>query len=94
MVGAAGGRRAQRAARPPDGLAQFRLLRRAARCGRRGELALGTPPPELGLDLAPYHSVSPRVGRLVLFPSTMWHATTPFAAGERLNIAFDVLPAA
>jgi len=26
----------------------------------------------------------------VLFPSTMWHATLPFPAGERLSIAFDV----
>ncbi|WP_373475225.1 putative 2OG-Fe(II) oxygenase [Sphingorhabdus sp.] len=29
-------------------------------------------------------------GRLVLFPSTMWHSTIPFAAGERLTIAFEI----
>jgi hypothetical protein len=28
----------------------------------------------------------------VLFPSYLWHGTVPIAAGERLNIAFDVTP--
>jgi uncharacterized protein (TIGR02466 family) len=56
-----------------------------------GHLLLGAPPPELELDLAPYASIAPVPGRLVLFPSTMWHATAPYAAGERLNIAFDVI---
>jgi hypothetical protein len=55
-----------------------------------GWLALGTPPPELGLDLQAYATVEPKPGRLVLFPSTMWHSTFPFEAGERLTIAFDV----
>ncbi|MBL0923855.1 MAG: hypothetical protein IBJ12_05225 [Sphingomonadaceae bacterium] len=55
-----------------------------------GWLALGTPPPELGLGLEPYATVEPRPGRLVLFPSTMWHGTYPFDAGERLTIAFDI----
>lgn len=41
-------------------------------------------------DLAPIRLVEPRPGRLVLFPSTMWHGTRPFAAGERLTVAFDV----
>ena len=34
--------------------------------------------------------IEPKPGRLVLFPSTMWHSTTPFTDGERLVIAFDV----
>lgn len=55
-----------------------------------GHFALGTPPPELGLDLPAYQTVEPRPGRLVLFPSTMWHSTIPFDAGERLTIAFDI----
>jgi tetratricopeptide (TPR) repeat protein len=55
-----------------------------------GWLGLGTPPPELGLRLEPYATVEPIQGRLVLFPSTMWHSTFPFEAGERLTIAFDV----
>jgi tetratricopeptide (TPR) repeat protein len=55
-----------------------------------GWLTLGAPPPELGLGLPAYRQVEPRRGRLVLFPSTMWHSTAPFVAGERLVIAFDV----
>jgi Putative 2OG-Fe(II) oxygenase len=57
-----------------------------------GHLLLGTPPAELGLDLPPYREIAPAPGRLALFPSTMWHSTVPFAKGERLNIAFDVVP--
>jgi Tfp pilus assembly protein PilF len=55
-----------------------------------GWLSLGKPPPEFNLDLAPYTQVQPKPGRLVLFPSTLWHATEPFGDGERLTIAFDV----
>jgi tetratricopeptide (TPR) repeat protein len=55
-----------------------------------GWIRFGAPPTDLGLGLAPYAQVQPRVGRLVLFPSTMWHDTVPFAAGERLVLAFDV----
>ena len=40
--------------------------------------------------LAPFRSVEPKPGRLVLFPSTMWHGTRPFGSGERLTVAFDV----
>ncbi|MGV3511778.1 MAG: putative 2OG-Fe(II) oxygenase [Novosphingobium sp.] len=58
-----------------------------------GHLQFGSPPPELGLALEPYGSVEPRPGRLVLFPSTMWHGTVPFTDGERMTIAFDVIPA-
>lgn len=57
-----------------------------------GWLTLGEPEPSLGLDLPPLRTVEPRPGRLVLFPSTMWHATVPFAVGERLTVAFDVAP--
>jgi len=57
-----------------------------------GWLTLGQPQAELGLDLAPFRTIEPRPGRLVLFPSTMWHGTIPFAAGERLTVAFDVAP--
>ena len=57
--------------------------------GTDGQLQLGAPPPELGLELAPYQIIAPKPGRLVIFPSTMWHATKPFSAGERMTIAFD-----
>jgi tetratricopeptide (TPR) repeat protein len=56
-----------------------------------GWLTLGEAT-ELGLDLPPFRTVEPKPGRLVLFPSTMWHGTRPFAAGERLTVAFDVAP--
>ncbi len=57
-----------------------------------GALHLGAPPPELGVYLQPYAVIPPRTGHLVVFPSILWHGTYPFAAGERLNIAFDVVP--
>ncbi len=46
-----------------------------------------------GHELGPLRKVEPRVGRLVLFPSYMWHGTIPFIDVERrLTVAFDVLP--
>jgi Flp pilus assembly protein TadD len=55
-----------------------------------GWIEFGTPPGELGLELPPYLRIEPKPGRLVLFPSTMWHSTVPFDDGERLVISFDV----
>ncbi|MBC7768783.1 MAG: tetratricopeptide repeat protein [Phycisphaerales bacterium] len=37
-------------------------------------------------------AVQPKEGRLVLFPSYMWHGTLPFSAGERLTAPFDAVP--
>lgn len=59
-----------------------------------GELALGMPPPELGLGLEPTKYITPKPGRLALLPSTTWHGTVPFEGEERLTVAFDVAPAA
>ena len=56
-----------------------------------GHFYWGAPPPELGIDLAPRGVIAPQVGMLVLFPSYVWHGTVPITAGERLNIAFDVV---
>ena len=58
-----------------------------------GHLTIGAPPPELGIDLPPYRVIGPKAGTMAVFASTLWHATVPFAAGERLNVAFDVVPA-
>jgi tetratricopeptide (TPR) repeat protein len=55
-----------------------------------GWLKLGEPQAELGLDLPPFRHVEPKPGRLVLFPSTMWHGTVAFNEGERMTVAFDV----
>lgn len=57
-----------------------------------GWLRFGAPPPELGIELPPYVEVKPQAGRLILFPSTLWHGTVPFNDGERLSIAFDIRP--
>jgi tetratricopeptide (TPR) repeat protein len=47
---------------------------------------------DLNLNLPPVRVVEPKPGRLVLFPSTMWHGTRPFPAGERMTVAFDIAP--
>jgi uncharacterized protein (TIGR02466 family) len=40
----------------------------------------------------PAHFVQPRAGRLVLFPSYMWHGTTPIMGDQpRMTIAFDAV---
>jgi tetratricopeptide (TPR) repeat protein len=56
-----------------------------------GWIRFGVPPPALGLNLPGYGAFEPKPGRLILFPSTMWHDTLPFDDGERLVIAFDVI---
>jgi len=57
-----------------------------------GHFHWGAPPAELGVDLPPRGVIAPVAGQLVLFPSYVWHGTVPIVAGERLNIAFDVVP--
>lgn len=47
------------------------------------------PTPGCGIEKV----VQPREGRLVLFPSYMWHGTIPFDEGERLTAPFDAVPA-
>jgi cytochrome c-type biogenesis protein CcmH/NrfG len=70
--------------------ALYVALPEAIGSGEQGWLKLGEPQAELGLDLAPFRTIEPKPGRLVLFPTTMWHGTIPFEAGERLTVAFDV----
>lgn len=60
---------------------------------RDGWLELGRPPSELGLELDPLATVEPRPGHVALFPSYLFHGTRPFADGERLTVAFDVIAA-
>lgn len=58
-----------------------------------GWIQFGVPPERLGLEpMAPRRIVEPQPGRLVLFPSYMWHGTIPFSGGDRLTAAFDYLP--
>ena len=58
-----------------------------------GHIQFGSPPAGLGLDLQPRRIVRPEPGRLVLFPSYLWHGTLPFPGnGTRLTAAFDIVP--
>lgn len=59
----------------------------------QGQLAFGVPDAALKLDLPPRRLVQPKQGLLVLFPSYLWHGTTPFeSAAPRMTVAFDMLP--
>jgi hypothetical protein len=57
-----------------------------------GWLEIGRPPANLGMDLPALLRFAPSAGRLVLFPSTLFHGTTPVEKGERLTVAFDLVP--
>lgn len=62
--------------------------------GREGWLRFGKPGIPVGQDMEAEHWVRPEPGRLVLFPSYMWHGTEPFGGDiPRLAVAFDLLPA-
>ena len=59
-----------------------------------GWIQFGEPPAHLDTQLGPRRVVQPKAGRLVLFPSYMWHGTVPFAdETPRITIAFDAIPA-
>lgn len=61
--------------------------------GREGWLTFGEPGTPTSPPLGAAHAVAPRTGRLVLFPSYLWHGTLPFCGeGERLTVAFDIVP--
>lgn len=61
---------------------------------RAGWIRFGQPPFRTEPALPPERWVRPQPGRLVLFPSYMWHGTEPFTTDERrMTIAFDVVPA-
>ena len=57
-----------------------------------GWIQFGAPPENYGIELPPRRIVQPQPGRLVLFPSYMWHGTIPFQTGDRLTAAFDYQP--
>lgn len=57
-----------------------------------GWLELGRPPADLKLDLEPLALIKPKPGYMALFPSTLYHGTRPFKEGQRLSVAFDVIP--
>lgn len=60
--------------------------------GQQGWIKFGEPRwPTPGCTIEKV--VQPQAGRLVLFPSYMWHGTIPFSEGERMTAPFDVVPA-
>ena len=59
----------------------------------QGWLKFGEPSADLGFRDAIRRLVQPKPGRLVLFPSYLWHGTVPFDSDEtRMTIAFDAIP--
>lgn len=66
----------------------------ADEAAREGWLKFGQPGVPTQPALAAERFVRPEPGRLVLFPSYMWHGTQPFGGErDRLTVAFDVVPA-
>ncbi|HEX2792962.1 MAG TPA: tetratricopeptide repeat protein [Croceicoccus sp.] len=61
--------------------------------GEDGAFAIGTLPAELGEPDMPHRVFRPRTGRMILFPSYLWHGTLPFAGPDRISFAFDMVPA-
>jgi tetratricopeptide (TPR) repeat protein len=62
--------------------------------GREGWIQFGEPGTRTTPPLEAEHFVKPEPGRLVLFPSYMWHGTRSFTGDQtRLTFAFDLAPA-
>ncbi|RVT42314.1 tetratricopeptide repeat protein [Sphingobium algorifonticola] len=60
--------------------------------GQQGWFAIGALPDSLG-NGGTRHLYEPRAGRMILFPSYLWHTTQPFeGAQDRISFAFDLVP--
>jgi uncharacterized protein (TIGR02466 family) len=60
---------------------------------KQGWIRFGKPPFVTDPPMDAAYFVKPKPGRLVLFPSYMWHGTVPFTTDEsRMTIAFDAVP--
>lgn len=72
----------------PDGMAAEKAM--------AGALEFGAPPERLrGRVPPPVRRIVPSEGRLVVFPSYLYHRTEPFEVpGQRISLAFDVMPLA
>ncbi|HEX4272479.1 MAG TPA: putative 2OG-Fe(II) oxygenase, partial [Rhizomicrobium sp.] len=61
---------------------------------KQGWIKFGEPSFDIAMQDVMRRTVQPVPGRLVLFPSYMWHGTTSFhSATARTTIAFDAIPA-
>ncbi len=55
-----------------------------------GHLVLGEPPFQTKDKLPPLTTIEPKTGKMVLFPSYLWHSTRPYSGkGRRQVVAFD-----
>jgi uncharacterized protein (TIGR02466 family) len=55
-----------------------------------GYLVLGEPPFKVKDNLPALTSIRPQAGKLLLFPSYLWHGTRPYSGqGQRQVVAFD-----
>ncbi len=60
---------------------------------KQGWIKFGEPSFDAGFKEPICRTIQPQPGRLVLFPSYMWHGTVPFRSEQdRTTIAFDVVP--
>ncbi len=61
--------------------------------GKQGWIKFGEPDFDAGFANPIRRTIQPQIGRLVLFPSYMWHGTIPFRSDDaRTTVAFDVVP--
>jgi hypothetical protein len=58
---------------------------------KAGWFYVGVPNIKLQPELTPTRYIKPEIGKLILFPSFLWHGTVPFKEGSyRLTVAYDV----
>ena len=58
---------------------------------KAGWFQVGVPNIDLESKLKPTRYIKPEIGKLILFPSFLWHGTVPFKEGSyRLSVACDV----
>jgi tetratricopeptide (TPR) repeat protein len=71
----------------------YPALPEAVSQNEEGWFAIGLLPESFGGG-GSLHRYAPRAGRMILFPSYLWHATLPFSGNAaRLSFAFDCVPA-
>jgi tetratricopeptide (TPR) repeat protein len=67
----------------------------ADQTARQGWIKFGEPSLKVDLKQPVRRAIQPVPGRLILFPSYLWHGTIPFQdAAARTTVAFDVVPTA
>lgn len=65
----------------------------AGAADREGWIEYGIPPFAIAGTEEAQRAIEPAAGTLALFPSYMWHGTRKIRSGNRITIAFDVVPA-